>query len=121
MIRPPADSGNIINFFFGIFAGSMCTGFDGYILLAETMAGDQLPPPAGMRQTSFTLRSAPVQWDRKRPDIMKTFWCKKKNSIVAWINGGVDFRPALERCSMAKCPLWDDGFCDHLDIRDAGQ
>jgi hypothetical protein len=42
-------------------------------------------------------------------------------NLLVWINGGVDFRPALERCSMAKCPLWDDGFCDHLEIRDAGQ
>jgi len=97
------------------------TGFDRYILPADTMAGDQLAQPAGIRLTSFTLRSAPVQGDRKRPDIMKTFWCSKKVSIVAWINGGVDFRPALEQCSMAKCPQWDDGFCDHLDIRDAGQ
>jgi hypothetical protein len=74
-----------------------------------------------MLQASFTLRSPPVQEDRKRPAVMKNFWCSKKISIIAWIDGGVDFRPALERCSMAKCPLWDDGFCDHLDIRDVGQ
>ena len=70
---------------------------------------------------NFTVRSAPVQLDQGRPGIMKNFWCTKKLSIIAWINGGVDFRPALERCSLSKCPLWNDSFCVHLDIREAGQ
>ena len=91
-------------------------------LLAGTRDGGHgYPRLLGMLQTNFTLRSAPVQMGPQRPDIMKTFWCSKKISIVAWIDGGVDFRPALERCCMSVCPLWDDGFCVHLDRRDPGQ
>ena len=121
MIRPPADAGNIINFFFGIFAGSMCTGFDRYILLAETMAGDLIPPSDKKAQNQFHAPLSSCSMGSKKTGYHENLLVQKKNSIVAWINGGVDFRPALERCSMAKCPLWDDGFCDHLDIRDAGQ
>jgi hypothetical protein len=56
-----------------------------------------------------------------QPDHKKNFWYLKKITIVPRINYEVDFKPALERCDMSSCPLWDDGFCVHLDIRDAGQ
>jgi len=49
------------------------------------------------------------------------FLVLEENFIIAWINGGVDSKPALEQCSLAKCSLWKNGFCDHLDIREIGQ
>jgi len=45
---------------------------------------------------------------------MKTYWCSKKNSIVAWINKGIKFDIALEPCIKEKCECLDDGWCIHM-------
>ena len=50
---------------------------------------------------------------------MESCWCLKKNSIVNWINRGVDFSPALTPCLKSACSLWKDGACIH--IRKAGK
>jgi len=52
-------------------------------------------------------------------EIMESYWCSKKNSIVDWINLGVDFDPALVSCRKAECDEWRDGWCVH--IRTAGK
>jgi len=48
---------------------------------------------------------------------METFWCYKKNSIVDWINHGIDFTPELP-CKGSDCPEWkkweSQGGCHHL-------
>ena len=38
----------------------------------------------------------------------------KKNSIVNWINNGVDFSPALSPCLKSECDMWRDGECIHI-------
>jgi hypothetical protein len=50
---------------------------------------------------------------------MESYWCTKKNSIVNWINNGVDFDPALTPCLKSECDRWDDGEC--IQIRKAGK
>jgi hypothetical protein len=35
--------------------------------------------------------------------IRETYRCLKKNSIVNWINNGVDFNPALIPCIRSEC------------------
>ena len=45
---------------------------------------------------------------------METYWCTKKNSIVNWINNGVDFDPALIPCLKSECDQWREGKCIHL-------
>jgi hypothetical protein len=45
---------------------------------------------------------------------METYWCTKKNSIVSWINNGVDFDPALTPCLKSECDRWREGECIHL-------
>jgi hypothetical protein len=49
------------------------------------------------------------------------FLVLKEDFIIARINGKVDFKPAMERCRMSKCMLWNEGFCGHLDKRETGQ
>jgi len=36
---------------------------------------------------------------------MESYWCEKKNSIVDWINNGVDFDPALAYGGTCKAKL----------------
>ena len=50
---------------------------------------------------------------------MESWWCERKNSIVNWINNGVDFSPALTPCLRSACDCWRDGECIH--IRKAGK
>ena len=50
---------------------------------------------------------------------MESYWCERKNSIVNWINNGVDFSPALTPCLRSACDRWKDGECIH--IRKAGK
>jgi hypothetical protein len=37
---------------------------------------------------------------------METYWCCKKNSIVDWINHGIEFTPELVTCKGSRCPEW---------------
>ncbi len=53
------------------------------------------------------------------PDIMKNFWCTKKNSVKDLIEKRIDFNPALLPCLKTECELWDNSECFH--IRKAGQ
>lgn len=52
-----------------------------------------------------------------KPGFMESYWCMKKNSIVNWINNGVDFDPALAPCLKSECQLWDNGKCFYLQSR----
>jgi hypothetical protein len=49
---------------------------------------------------------------------METYWFCKKNSIVNWINYGIDFTPELVPCKGLGCPEWkkweNRGGCHHL-------
>jgi hypothetical protein len=49
---------------------------------------------------------------------METYWCCKKNSILDWINHGIDFTPELLPCKGSDCPEWkkweSQGGCHHL-------
>jgi hypothetical protein len=37
-----------------------------------------------------------------------------KNSIVEWINDGVDSDPGLIPCIKSECAMWRDGECIHI-------
>jgi hypothetical protein len=50
---------------------------------------------------------------------MQTYWCCEKNSIVNWINNGVDFNPALVSYIKVECDQWREGEC--IQIRKAGK
>ena len=54
-----------------------------------------------------------------KPEIMESYWCEKKNSIVNWINQRVDFDSTLTPCLKAERDMWRDGWCIH--IRKAGK
>jgi hypothetical protein len=50
---------------------------------------------------------------------MESYWCEKNNSIVNWINNGVDLDPALTPCLRSEWYKWDNGEC--ISIRKAGK
>jgi hypothetical protein len=45
---------------------------------------------------------------------MESYWSSKKNSIVNWINSGVDFDPGLVPCIKSECDEWKDGECIYI-------
>jgi hypothetical protein len=54
----------------------------------------------------FTLHTASFLYHKCRTGIMETYWCSKKNSIVNWINHGIDFTSELVPCKGLGCPEW---------------
>jgi hypothetical protein len=58
--------------------------------------------------------SIPFSYIQSKHEIMESYWCTKKNSIVHWINNGEDFDPALSPCCKTECDRWDDGWCIHI-------
>jgi len=51
-------------------------------------------------------------------EIMETYWCMKKNSIIDMIDGK-KLPLALTPCLKSGCDRWDDGEC--IQIRKAGK
>ncbi len=45
---------------------------------------------------------------------MESFWCSRKNSIVAWLNDGIDFDPALLPGKKSEGEKWENGECIHM-------
>jgi hypothetical protein len=52
-----------------------------------------------------------------RTNIMESYWCTHKNSIIDMTNGK-KIPIALTPCLMSECDMWRDGKCIH--IRKAG-
>ena len=55
---------------------------------------------------------------RKKPGVMESYWCERKNSIVNWINYSEDFEPAPIPCLKSECDRWNNGEC--FNIRKVG-
>jgi hypothetical protein len=56
--------------------------------------------------------------DSVKPEIMESYWCTQKNSIIDMMNGK-KLPLALTPCLKSECDMWRDGECSH--IRKAGK
>jgi hypothetical protein len=48
-----------------------------------------------------------------KPEIMESFWCTQKNSIIDMRNGK-KLLLALTPCRKSECDMWRDGECSHI-------
>ncbi len=53
-----------------------------------------------------------------KPEIMESYWCTQKNSIIAMMNGK-KLPLALTPFLKSECDMWRDGECSN--IRKAGK
>jgi hypothetical protein len=60
------------------------------------------------------VHSIPFSYIQSKSEIMETYWCEKKISIIYWINKGEPFSQALAPCLKAECDKWRGGECIHI-------
>src|SRR5512137_2776972 len=60
----------------------------------------------GLEYFNFTPSLTSLLLNRSRTRIMETCWCCKKNSMVNWINHGIDFTSEVVLCNGSGCPEW---------------